>query len=271
MQENIKVAIIGMGFVGSAIYESFKIKGIESSVFDKYKNGGIGSLDQCFKSDLIFLALPTLFNKETKKYEKGAIYETCKLLTKNKYSGIVIIKSTVEPNSILELEEEFPLLKFIHNPEFLTSRTAFDDFHNQKHIILGRGNRINDSDFNRVCDFYKRLYPDAELSCSSATESESIKIFLNCFYSIKVQFFTELYLLCQKNGTDFNKIRDIMLKNNWINKMHTTVPGPDGNISYGGLCFPKDTNALYYYMMENDVPCKVLEACISERDEMRSD
>ena len=62
-----------------------------------------------------------------------------------------------------------------------------------------------------------------------------------------------------------------MLKNNWINKMHTTVPGPDGNISYGGLCFPKDTNALYYYMMENDVPCKVLEACISERDEMRSD
>ena len=34
MQENIKVAIIGMGFVGSAIYESFKIKGIESSVFE---------------------------------------------------------------------------------------------------------------------------------------------------------------------------------------------------------------------------------------------
>ena len=269
--ENIRVAIIGMGFVGSAIYDSFKLKGIESSVFDKYKNGGIGKFKDCLDSDLIFLALPTLFNIERELYDKDAIYETCDLLSNNKYSGIVIIKSTIEPKSIIRLEERYPLLKFIHNPEFLTSRTAFDDFHNQRHIILGRGNCIDDTDFNRVCNFYRVLYPDAELSCCSATESESVKIFLNCFYSVKVQFFTELYLLCQKNGTDYNKIRDIMLKNNWINRMHTTIPGPDGNISYGGLCFPKDTNALYHYMMKNEVPCKVLEACIKERDTMRSD
>ena len=33
---------------------------------------------------------------------------------------------------------------------------------------------------------------------------------------LKIQFFTELYLLCQKNGTDYNKVRDMMLKNNWL-------------------------------------------------------
>ena len=40
----------------------------------------------------------------------------------------------------------------------------------------------------------------------------------------------------------------MMLTNNWINPSHTNIPGPDGLISYGGMCFPKDTNALNEYM-----------------------
>ena len=30
-----------------------------------------------------------------------------------------------------------------------------------------------------------------------------MKSFVNCFYAVKVQFFTELYLLCEKNGCDY--------------------------------------------------------------------
>ena len=63
----------------------------------------------------------------------------------------------------------------------------------------------------------------------------------------------------------------MMIKNNWINKMHTTIPGPDGNISYGGLCFPKDSNALLKYMQKNDTPSSILQASINERNQMRND
>jgi UDP-glucose 6-dehydrogenase len=98
-----------------------------------------------------------------------------------------------------------------------------------------------------------------------------MKSFVNCFYSVKVQFFTELYLLCQKNGSDYNKVKDMMLKNGWINPMHTTIPGPDGQISYGGYCFPKDTNALLQYMKNEESPSALMEACITERNEMRED
>jgi UDP-glucose 6-dehydrogenase len=62
-----------------------------------------------------------------------------------------------------------------------------------------------------------------------------------------------------------------MLKNKWINPMHTQVPGTDGKLSYGGLCFPKDTNALFSYMKKNNIPSKVLGATIKERNEIRSD
>ena len=62
-----------------------------------------------------------------------------------------------------------------------------------------------------------------------------------------------------------------MLKNGWINPMHTNVPGPDGKLSYGGYCFPKDTNALLNDMKNKGTPYKVLEATIEERNTMRKD
>ena len=67
------------------------------------------------------------------------------------------------------------------------------------------------------------------------------------------------------------KSKELMLKNGWINPMHTEVPGPDGQLSYGGYCFPKDTNALLQHMIKEDTPNKVLEATINERNEMRKD
>jgi UDPglucose 6-dehydrogenase len=98
-----------------------------------------------------------------------------------------------------------------------------------------------------------------------------MKIFANSFYSVKVQFFNELYLICEKMGCSYETVKDLMLKNGWINPMHTQVPGPDGELSYGGACFPKDTNALLNFMREYSSPSKVLESTISERNEMRSD
>ena len=42
------VSIIGLGFVGSAMYKSFELKGVKNlSGYDKYKNGGIGSFNEC--------------------------------------------------------------------------------------------------------------------------------------------------------------------------------------------------------------------------------
>ena len=222
-------------------------------------------------SEITFLALPTVYDEEKSEYDKSCIREVCTDLMKNNYDGIVVIKSTVEPTTTVTLSKEFPTLKFVHNPEFLTAATAFEDFHNQEHIVLGRGPLINDDEMNKLSKFYKELYPNAEMSFCNCTESESMKIFVNCFYSVKVQFFNELYLLCEKTNCDYNLVKDLMLKNKWINPMHTDVPGPDGQLSYGGYCFPKDTNALLQHMKRNNTPYKVLESTIVERNIMRSD
>jgi UDPglucose 6-dehydrogenase len=122
-----------------------------------------------------------------------------------------------------------------------------------------------------IVDFYSQYYPNAKISQCPAGESEAMKLFCNCFYSVKIQFFNEIYLLSKKLGIDYLQVKNLMLENGWINPMHTTVPGPDGLLSYGGLCFPKDTNALNELMKKFESPNAVMNAVIKERETMRSD
>ena len=96
-----------------------------------------------------------------------------------------------------------------------------------------------------------------------------MKSFVNSFYAVKVQFFNELYSLCRKINCSYDVVKNLMLKNGWINAQHTKVPGPDGKLSYGGGCFPKDTKALLEYMKKNNSHHAILEACIKEHDTMR--
>ena len=264
----MKIGIAGLGFVGNAMNMSFEKKGISCIVYDKFKNGGIGTIDKLLESDIIFLCLPTLYCEEKGEYDKSAINEVCSYLDKNNYDGIVVIKSTIEPETNDKLSNKYKL-RLVHNPEFLTARTAFEDFHNQKHIVIGKGKNALESDIENLSQFFKKLYPKAEISHCTSLESESMKIFSNSFYASKVMLFNEYFMLCEKNGSDFNKIRDIMLKNNWINSMHTDVPGPDGYLGYGGACFPKDTTALSKYMERKGTKKKVLDAVIEERNEIR--
>ena len=263
------ISIIGLGFVGGAMKKSFEMKGESIIGYDKYKEH-TDSFEDCLKSDIAFLALPTIYDEDKMTYDKSSIHEVCGDLEKNNYQGIVVVKSTVEPTTTDELAKKYNL-KLVHNPEFLTAVTAFEDFHNQTHIVLGKSKNVKDEEIDVLENFYKKNYPDAEISHCTCTESESMKSFVNCFYAVKIQFFNELYLLCQKMGCDYNIVKDLMLQNKWINPMHTNVPGPDGKLSYGGGCFPKDTNALAEHMKREGVTCKVLEATIQERNEMRDD
>lgn len=266
----MKVSVIGLGFVGSSMYRSFIMKKIQTFGYDKYKESP-NSFDDCLQGNIVFLALPTNYDENNCSYDMSCIIETCEMLQQRLYTGIVVIKSTVEPNTTQLLSKKFKNLKLVHNPEFLTASTAFEDFHNQKHIVLGKSQNIHNEDLETLQTFYQTHYSDAEISVCASIESESMKSFVNCFYAVKVQFFNELYSLCEKMNCDYNKVKDLMLKNNWIHPMHTQVPGPDGKLSYGGYCFPKDTNALLSYMKRENTHCKVLEATIEERNLMRND
>lgn len=267
----VRVSVIGLGFVGGAMLTSFTENDCDVVGYDKYRSVYANTFEQCAQTDISFLCLPTVFDELTHSYDKSCIIEVCQKLVDVCYHGAVVIKSTVEPGTTTILSTMFPTLQLIHNPEFLTASTAYTDFHNQTHVVLGSGPTTLETTMRTVVDFYQHYYPLAEISLCDAIESESMKIYVNCFYATKIQFFNELYALTQKTGGDYDTICKLMLKNKWINPMHTLVPGTDGKMSYGGGCFPKDTNALLSHMKRVESPCLVLDAVIKERNLMRSD
>jgi GDP-mannose 6-dehydrogenase len=270
----MKVGICGLGFVGQAIYSFLNNMANESAeclgtvVYDKYKK--INSLDALVSTDLVYICIPTPYEHHAKSYNMSEIDATLALFAKLAYKGVILIKSTVLPDYCATMNKIYPELKIIHNPEFLSAATAAHDFANQRHIILGYTLQ-SQSALAPIETFYKTLFPGALISVTSSYAAGLTKLACNSFYATKVQFFTELFLLCDKIDTDYEEVKKLMLNNEWIHPMHTSVPGPDGQVSFGGACLPKDINALNQYMILNKTHNGVLESVIEERNGMRSD
>ena len=237
--------------------------------YDKFKDGGIGSINECLKADMLFLCLPTPYCSKINDYDLEPINDVLSNLNNLNYNGSIIIKSTVNPGTCEYFSIKYNNLNIIHNPEFLTARDASKDFENQEHIVLGKTELCSDAHFEKVNNFYKKTWPKAIISLCKSGESEIMKLGCNTFYAVKIQYLTELYLLCQKCNLNFESVKKMMLLNGGMGPKYTNVPGHDGSISYSGMCFPKDTNALCSYMKTNNLPCQVLNSTIQERNSMR--
>ena len=248
---------------------SFQQCGCDVRAHDRDKK--IGRLEDCLDRDVVFLALPTPYDAERQSYNLDAIHEVCAHLHAHTFRGLVVLKSTVTPHTTDALAERYGSLKLVHNPEFLSTATAEHDFHTQRHVILGKHDRVAAEEFVVLERFYRTHYPRAQISTCTCAEAEMAKMACNTFYAVKIQFFNEIYAMCGHAGVAYEPVKTLMLANGWIHAMHTSVPGPDGNTSFGGACFPKDARALLGSMRAAGVPRAVLQAAIEERDAMRGD
>jgi UDP-glucose 6-dehydrogenase len=269
------VGICGLGYVGHAIYVYFQDHPLIEKVvaYDKYKN--IGDPLALLQTDILFLCLPTPLSEDNHyQYDVDELSQTLKWLTTQGFNGHVIIKSTVTPLHMATWSKDYPSLQLYHNPEFLSAKTAVEDYRDTRHIVLG----YTSSSRPLVAQWFQRIFPKALISVTSSTNSTLMKLACNSFYATKVQFFTELYLLCAKlqhhevgssAAASFDSIRDLMLKNGWINPMHTEVPGPDGHPSFAGMCLPKDLAALCGLANQFNSPAQVVSAALAEQQSMR--
>ena len=235
-------------------------------IFDKHKN--LGTFESILQTDILYICLPTNYDSSKKEYNMMEIDSTLEQLCINSYQGIILIKSTLLPDYCIDVNNKYPNLSIVHNPEFLSAATAVNDFANQQHIILGTTIQSKDK-IIFVENFYKNIFPLATISIVDSNSASLVKLACNSFYAVKIQYFTEIYLLCNKLNIDYNKVKDLMIKNNWINSMHTSVPGHDNNISFGGACLPKDINALNEYMIKLNIMNDVINSTTIEQKKMR--
>lgn len=264
----MRIGVIGYGTVGKAIVHTFLKKGVECIFYDKYLHCETTLPQLCETCEILFLALPT--PEKDAAYDLSALLDVLAFLSDHDYNGIILIKSTVVPGTTLSFHTRFPNLSLIHNPEFLTARTAQYDFEHPKQILIGVIPIITLEEIQFVRDFFNIIFPGTPVQICTSSETECTKIMCNAFYATKVQIFNEFYsYVVSKPRMNFDVIKKNMLNQGWINPMHTEVPGPDHQMSFGGACLPKDTQALLGDMRCINTPHKVLQAVLNERDEMR--
>jgi len=229
------IGIAGFGFVGQAVYASIKTE-CNVVVYDKYKPK-FSNIKNIGGSITILVCLPTPMDLETGSQNISELHEFLSQLADIKYEGIVIIKSTVFFENIVKWSFK---LNLVLNPEFLNQNSAPDDFANQNMVLLG-GSASHTCEVRKIYKTCFNLPEDTNYQLVSATEACHFKYMHNIYHAYQVLFWNYVQ---QKTG---NSRKYVMLYEMlYGRKPILNQIALDGQLGYGGACFPKDVNAMQF-------------------------
>ena len=245
-----RIGVIGGGYVGGTVANYYREVGANVKVYDKFKTHD--PLEEVLAQDYIFIAVPTNY-LEGKGIDLGAMDDAMKNASKSQ-ARAVIIKSTVVPGTTERYQTQYPRIKIIFNPEFLTERTATQDFKYPDRQIVGYTEQSYDVS-GEVMELlplapFRRIIP--------AAVAEMAKYFGNSWFAVKVIFANQIYDLCEALEIDYELVRDCVAADRRIGRSHLDVHH-DGYRGYGGRCLPKDTKALIKFAAKLGVDLKLLK------------
>lgn len=239
-----KVGIVGYGYVGKACCSIFKDNAEIIIIDPKYP----GVTWEMFFNDppaitFISVPAPTLDNGSV---DTSIVENVLENLNENKYTGIIVIKSTIPPLDIDFIFNKFSGLNIVYSPEFLRELTWQNDAINPSQIILAG------SDY--LCTVVRDIYlKHANISRTRFVIYNDIKTAalakyaINSFLATKVVFMNQLQqLYIDLHGTvnGWFEFTRVLENDTRIGHSHLQVPGNDGQYGYGGSCFPKDVKAM---------------------------
>jgi len=272
------IGIVGNGFVGSAVAYGFSpatgfspVTGFDSIVriYDVDSRRSTHRLcDVVNKSDFVFVCVPTPSLPDG-SINIDIVESVVKSISKEKNDiskPIIIIKSTVIPGTADYLSSKYRNIDIVVNPEFLTERTAKSDFLCQHNVILGGDMRHTDL----VRSLYQKRFGDS-LSVLQTTmkTAELIKYMINSFFATKISFMNEMHLIASKIGADWDDVMIGFLRDGRISVSHTSVPGHDGKLGFGGHCLPKDISALVKFAIAHGINANVMRGAIETNNGIR--
>jgi len=244
--KDVKIGIVGIGMVGGALKKYFEKENFSLFLYDKGKN--IGSMEEINKAGIVFICVPTPFDKE-KSFDLSYVEDACNNVSGNK---IIVIKSTVLPGTTEKLQKKYPQHKFLFNPEFLVEEKADECMENPERQIVGYTNLSKE-----LAEKILSILPDAPFKkIIKADEAEMVKYFGNTFLSVKVIFGNQMYDLCKAIGIDYDEVRECASMDKRIGHSYLNVYD-GGYRGYGKKCLPKDIKALIQFADEKGVDLKL--------------
>ena len=245
----MKVGIFGYGFVGQALAGICKD---EPAIYDpKFKDsyGSAYKVDMK-KNDINFICVGTPSEEDDDgKIDDAALMETLEYLDDLKYTGLVVIKSTIIYGYISEFLSKSKL-RVVVNPEFLSQITSFEDAQKQTRILIGCDNIL---DAKILKQFYleETMLPNTwelEFDICSTKEACDFKYIRNIYGAMLVTFWEMVHETTDDNS---RKMAALLEKYPLPSKMNRV--GMDGERGFGGACFPKDAAAWGHFHSDDFV------------------
>ena len=263
-KDQIKIGIIGHGFVGKATDWGFD-KNVEKFIVDPIYGTNISDLVE-FKPSIVFVCVPTPMANDGSQ-DASIFLEVIKAISNQKLDSIIVVKSTVLPDILIQAKSLINNL--VYNPEFLREKHAFEDFENSEMIIFG-GEEIDTKKVSECFKNHSRCKTTNHIFLDLISAS-IVKYAINTFLATKVVFFNELneYFSKFNSADEWTKIIDAIKADSRIGSSHMNVPGHDGKKGFGGACFPKDTVALAKSAEASNQNLKVLEAAVKSNNAIR--
>jgi UDPglucose 6-dehydrogenase len=255
-----KIGIIGLGFVGNAIKQSYVDEPFVQLVeidLDPTKHC-TGTYEDLEDASAVFVCVPSPMNEDGSCGTLPLISTLAKL--KN-FKGVIISKVTAPPNTYEYLQSQHENL--VHAPEFLTAVNAVQDYLGGKFSIIGGSVKAYMNEAHRIIKMSQRNLEITHF-CTIG-EASLAKYIINSFLATKVIFMNEMADLARAGGQNWEMIRQLItLDSKRVGNSHTQVPGPDGFYGFGGACFPKDTSALLKYAESINVQTNVLDSAVKK-------
>lgn len=207
-------------------------------LYDKALDNQVQFLTNCVNADIYVIAVPTPYEKETKKIDPSyvikAVNQVLRVCSKD---AIIVIESTISPGTIdkfvrpVIFEHGFSVgrdLHIAHAPERIIPGNIIYELVNNSRTI--------GADSSMVGEQIKKIYSSfcrGEITVTSIRTAEMTKVVENTYRDINIAYANELAKICR--AADLNVYEIIRIAN-----MHPRVnilqPGP----GVGGHCISVD-------------------------------
>jgi UDPglucose 6-dehydrogenase len=226
------VGVVGLGSVGDAAFTTF------SNHFHTvgYDVDGRGNWKEILASDVAIVCVPTNAADDG-KLDMSNVMDVSKNLAEDEFTGLMIIKSTLQPSTMDAINKKFPHLRAAYAPEFLREKDALEWFKAPDRLVYSCANR----DETLLLDYFSWIDDEVPRIRMKHLEAEIGKLAHNAYIATKVTFTVEIERLANHFGVDPDPVMETVWRDRRVNNPAHLTPKKGG---FAGKCVPKDTAAL---------------------------
>ena len=208
------ILIVGYGVVGKNLEK--ELEPLSPDIIDKYKP----EIDRISHSsyDIAFICVNTPFSEENPCDYSEVINAINENKDRIKKEGVFVIKSTILPGTTEKIKKETKQ-NVIFSPEYYGGTQHNKNF-NFDFTILG-GEK---EDCIKVVQILQKVYDGRhKFSITDTKTAELAKYMENSWLATKVSFCSQFFEIAQKEGVNYEELRELFILDPRVNPSHTFV------------------------------------------------